>query len=139
MADCIFCQIISGQLPCAKIYEDDRIISFLDINPVNVGHTLVLPKQHYPTLLDIPDAELQACATVCRKIAGPLLKSTGAAGLNFFQNNFRCAGQIIDHIHFHLIPRYPHDGFMTTWPGKSCLPGELEKVAKRIKAEVDAA
>lgn len=137
MPDCIFCQIIRGQLPCAKVYEDERVISFLDINPVNIGHTLVVPKAHYETLFDIPEEDLKACTLAARKLAKAVFKGTSAAGLNFFQNNFRPAGQLIDHIHFHLIPRYPQDHFLTSWPGKPYQQGELEKVLKRIRAECE--
>ena len=137
MVDCIFCQIISGGLPCAKIYEDERVISFLDINPVTPGHTLVVPKAHYDTLFDIASEDLVACVAVAQRVAGAVLKGTSAGGLNFFQNNFRPAGQLIDHIHFHLIPRRPHDGFLTSWPGKPYQQGEMERVLKKIKAECE--
>lgn len=134
MPDCIFCQIIRGQLPCAKIYEDERVISFLDINPVNPGHTLVVPKSHYRTLFEVPEEDLSACTQVAQKVARAVFKGTNAAGLNFIQNNLRPAGQLIDHVHFHLIPRYPQDNFLTSWPGKPYQQGELEKVLKKITA-----
>ncbi|MCE5335928.1 MAG: HIT family protein [Desulfobacteraceae bacterium] len=133
--DCIFCQIIKGELPCAKVYEDDRIISFLDINPVNAGHTLVLPKTHYGTIFEMPEQEYMACTIACRKIAMAVFRGTSAAGLNLLQNNFRPAGQLIDHVHFHLIPRYPQDKFLHAWPGKPYHQGELERVVKKIRAE----
>lgn len=138
MPDCIFCQIIQGRLPCARIYEDENIISFLDINPINAGHTLVLPKEHYETIFDTPEEVLQACAAVAQKVARAVFKGTNAAGLNFLQNNFRPAGQLIDHIHFHIIPRYPHDHFLTSWPGKPYPQGELERVLKKIRAQCDS-
>ncbi len=136
MPDCIFCQIIEGKLPCAKVYEDDLVISFLDINPVNTGHTLVVPKKHYVSLFDTPPDLLQACIEVSQKVARAVFKGTGASGLNIIQNNFRSAGQLIDHIHFHLVPRNMHDGFFTSWPGKPYPSGELEKTLKKIKAEL---
>ncbi len=136
MSDCIFCGIIRGELPCAKVYEDERVISFLDINPVNAGHTLVLPKAHHATLFDIPEEDLQACTSACRKVGMAIFRATNAAGLNFFQNNFRPAGQLIDHVHFHLIPRYHQDSFINSWPGKPYHQGELERVLKKIKAEI---
>jgi histidine triad (HIT) family protein len=136
MADCIFCHIIKGELPCAKVYEDERVISFLDINPINAGHTLVLPKIHYATLFDISEEELQRCTAACKKIAKAVFKGTNATGLNLFQNNFRPAGQLIDHVHFHLIPRYPQDNLFSSWPGKPYQQGELEKMLKKIRAEM---
>jgi histidine triad (HIT) family protein len=136
MSDCIFCQIVNGRLPCAKVYENERVISFLDINPINAGHTLVVPKIHYGTLLDITAEDLQACTLVAHKVARALFKSANPPGLNFLQNNFRPAGQLIDHIHFHLIPRYPQDNFLTSWPGKPYKQGEIDKLLKKIKAEL---
>jgi len=136
MVDCIFCDIIKGWLPCAKIYENDRVISFLDINPVNPGHTLVVPKMHYATIFDISEEDLSACAIVSQKLAKAVFRGTNASGLNFIQNNFRPAGQHVDHIHFHLIPRHAQDRFFTSWPGKPYQPGELDRIFNRIKAEI---
>lgn len=136
MAECIFCQIIRGESPCAKVYEDERVISFLDINPINAGHTLVLPKRHYATLFDIPLEDLHACTTVSQKLASAVFRATKAAGLNFFQNNYRPAGQHVDHIHFHLIPRFHHDDFFTSWPGKPYQQGEIGILLKKIRAEL---
>ena len=136
MADCIFCRIIKEESPCAKIYEDERVISFLDINPINAGHTLVLPKRHYMTLFDIELEDLHACTAASKKIAMAVYKATKASGLNFFQNNYRPAGQLIDHIHFHLIPRFHQDSFPTSWPGKPYQEGELGKMLNKIKAEI---
>jgi histidine triad (HIT) family protein len=136
MADCIFCEIIKGRLPCAKIYENERVISFLDINPVNAGHTLVVPKIHYATLFEISEEDLLACTIVSQRLAKAVFKGSNASGLNFIQNNFRSAGQHVDHIHFHLIPRHPQDHFFTAWPGKPYPPGELDRVLKKIKAQI---
>ncbi len=135
MPDCIFCQIIKGRLPCAKVYEDDFVLSFLDINPINPGHTLVVPKNHYATLFETPAEELQACIVAAKKIAKAVVRGMGASGMNLIQNNHRSAGQLIDHIHFHLIPRHVHDGFFTSWPGKPYPTGEMERILKRIKSE----
>ncbi|MCE5242513.1 MAG: HIT family protein [Syntrophobacteraceae bacterium] len=137
MADCIFCKIIKGEIPCARIYEDDTVLSFLDIGPINPGHALVVPKAHYATLLDAPDDILQACVAVSRKIARSIIKSVGADGLNLLQNNYRAAGQLVDHVHFHLIPRHKGDGFMTGWPAKSYPPGELDKVLGKIRENLE--
>jgi histidine triad (HIT) family protein len=136
MADCIFCRIIKGELPCAKVYEDERVLSFLDINPINTGHTLVLPKRHYATLFEISQDDLSACATASQKIATAVFKATKASGLNLLQNNLRAAGQLIEHVHFHLIPRFLRDDFLTSWPGKPCPQGELSKMLEMIKAEL---
>ena len=136
MTDCIFCKIVRGEIPCAKVYEDDLVLSFLDINPINPGHTLVLPKAHYASLLDVDPEALKACVVAAKKISTAVYQGVKADGLNFLQNNFRAAGQLIDHVHFHLIPRYEGDGFMTTWPGKPYPPGEIEKILRQIAAGI---
>ncbi|MGA2402067.1 MAG: HIT domain-containing protein, partial [Syntrophobacteraceae bacterium] len=96
----------------------------------------VLPKIHYATLFEISEEDLHACTTASQKIGMAVYKATKASGLNFFQNNFRSAGQHIDHIHFHLIPRFRQDNFLTSWPGKPYQQGGLGKVLKKIKAEL---
>ena len=136
MTDCIFCKIVRGEIPCAKVYEDNLVLSFLDINPINPGHTLVLPKAHYASLLDVDPEALKACVVAAKKISTAVYQGIKADGLNFLQNNFRAAGQLIDHVHFHLIPRYEGDGFMTTWPGKPYPPGEMEKILRQIAAGI---
>lgn len=134
MTDCIFCKIIRGEIPCAKLYEDDQVLSFLDINPVSAGHSLVLPKQHHATLFEIPGTELQTCIVAVQKVSQAVYRAMGATGMNVLQNNFRSAGQLIDHLHFHLIPRFEGDGFMTSWPATPYPAGELEKTLERILA-----
>lgn len=136
MLDCIFCQIIQGHLPCAKIYEDDQVLSFLDINPVTTGHAIVVPKQHYSTIFHIPPEDLEACIVAAKRVGTAVFKGVGASGLNVLQNNYRAAGQMIDHFHLHLIPRHAHDGFLTSWPGRPYPTGELDKILKKILPEV---
>ncbi|MBG0791023.1 MAG: HIT family protein [Desulfovibrionaceae bacterium] len=114
-SECIFCKIIAGDIPCAKVYESESCLAFLDIAPVNAGHALVLPKGHYPTLMDIP-AELgsdllRALSSVGRAV----MEATGADGLNLMQNNYEAAGQLVHHAHYHLIPRFSDDG-LRLWP-----------------------
>lgn len=108
--DCIFCKIIKGEIPCAEIYSDDNVLAFLDIGPVNKGHTLIIPKQHYGNIFDIP-AELAPAIINAQKIVGKaILATTGATGLNIFMNNHPDAGQLVFHAHWHLIPRFSDDG-----------------------------
>jgi histidine triad (HIT) family protein len=133
MAQCIFCKIVRGEIPCAKIYEDEHVLSFLDINPINYGHALVVPKKHSTTLFDIAPEELHACIAVAQKVGKAVFGASGATGLNLLQNNFTAAGQLIDHVHFHLIPRFDDDGFFTTWPKKPYGPGEMEKLLEKLK------
>jgi len=136
MIDCVFCRIVKGELPCAKVYEDERVIGFLDINPVNPGHTLVLPKRHYGTLFEISLDDLHACATASKKIATAVYKAVNASGLNLFQNNYPSAGQLIDHIHFHIVPRFSRDKVLNLWPGKPCPQVELVEICEKIRTEL---
>ena len=112
------------------------MLSFLDIGPINPGHTLVIPKAHYATLFEAAPEDLQACIAAAGKIAVAVFGAMGAGGLNLLQNNLRPAGQRVDHIHFHLIPRHVGDGFFPNWPAKIYGPGEMEKIIERIKARL---
>ncbi|SFM97058.1 HIT family protein [Thermodesulforhabdus norvegica] len=133
---CIFCQIVEGKIPSAKLYEDDLVISFLDINPINPGHSLVVPKKHAATIFDIDDDVLAKCAVVAARVARAIRSATGCEGLNVLQNNFRSAGQLIDHFHIHLIPRYEGDGFLTSWPGTPYPEGQMEEMKNKIVAHL---
>ena len=115
--NCLFCSIIAGQIPCAKIYEDQHVLAFLDINPIAPGHALVLPKAHYPTLLDLAPGQGEALMYALQKVGGAVQKATNAPGFNVMQNNFSAAGQVIFHLHFHVIPRFENDG-LPDWAGK---------------------
>lgn len=138
MEDCIFCKIVRGEISCTKIFEDEIVLSFLDVAPINPGHALVIPKKHYATLLEIDPEALKACIMVSQKVAKAVLQGVGAAGLNLLQNNFRAGGQHVGHIHFHLIPRNARDGFLTSWPGKACAQGELNRTLEKIKKELQS-
>jgi histidine triad (HIT) family protein len=133
MEDCIFCKIINGEIPCTKVYEDDKIFSFLDIAPVSKGHTLVIPKEHHKDLLDMPDNILAEVAKATKKIAKAVVKVTRATGFNLHQNNGPKAGQGVMHFHFHIIPRHEDDG-LKHWPQGSYEEGEDKKIAEDIKS-----
>jgi len=130
--DCIFCKILAGDIPCAKVFESDTCLAFLDIAPVNAGHTLVLTKGHYPTLMDIP-AELGSDLTAALSQVGKaVMEATGADGLNLIQNNYEAAGQLVHHAHFHLIPRHSDDG-LKLWPQSGYEnPEEMSRLAETI-------
>ena len=135
MEDCIFCKIARGEIPCARLYEDDRVLAFLDINPVAPGHALVMTKGHFPTVFETPEEDLAACIRAVKKVAGMVFRAVGAEGMNILQNNHRASGQLVDHLHFHLIPRRRGDGFLSHWPGKPYPEGEMKRVHERILAE----
>ena len=133
MDDCIFCKIINGEIPCSKVYENEKILAFLDIAPVNKGHTLVIPKKHYETLLDMPDNLLADLMKAAKKIAKAVIKAARTDGFNIMQSNKQTAGQAVPHFHLHIIPRQKDDG-LKFWPQQKYEEGEIEKIAKDISA-----
>ena len=108
MHDCVFCKIVSGEIPTQKVYEDEHSLVFLDINPVSKGHTLVIPKTHYESLSHIPEKDFILYMQVVQKVVKALMKYT--EGVNVLENNGKDAGQLVPHVHFHIIPRRPGDG-----------------------------
>ncbi|MGC8720775.1 MAG: HIT family protein, partial [Thermodesulforhabdaceae bacterium] len=133
MESCIFCQIVKGSIPSAKIYEDDSVLSFLDINPINPGHALVIPKKHYPTIIDVDDEDLKKTAVVTKIVARAIKEALNCDGINILQNNFGAAGQLIFHFHIHVIPRFEGDGF-EIWHGKPYEKGVMSEVQSKILA-----
>ena len=135
MADCIFCKIITGEIPSSKVYEDDQVVAFLDISQVTPGHTLVVPKQHFRNLLEMDaDGSSQLFARV-PDIARKVMKATGAKGMNILNNNEEIAGQTVFHTHVHLAPRYEEtDGLQISFeahePDFPALAQLAEKIAQ---------
>ena len=113
--DCIFCKISAGALPCSKVYEDELSIAFMDIGPIIKGHTLVIPRAHHDPITDTPDDVLKHLICVVRTIARALTDGLGAEGVNVTQANGVSAGQVVPHIHFHVIPRFSDDGHSWNW------------------------
>lgn len=132
MKDCLFCKIIKGEVSANKIYENDKVVVFLDINPVNLGHNLVVSKEHYKDFLSAPDEVLKEMIITMKKIAKAMTGALDLEGFNIEQNNGSVAGQVIPHLHFHIIPRYKDDG-LRHWQGKKYKEGEIKKVAEKIK------
>jgi histidine triad (HIT) family protein len=131
MEDCIFCKIVKGKIPSAKIYENDKILAFLDISPVNRGHTLVIPKEHHKDLFDLPDELAKEVMIGLKTVADAVNKGVAADGLNIGLSNGEAAGQVVKHVHFHIMPRFKDDG-LRLWPGKEYAEGEMEAVRKKI-------
>ena len=131
MQDCIFCKIVEGKIPCSKLYENEHILSFLDINPVNKGHALVIPKEHFEDMTKIPEKELKELIHVSQKVAIAVEKATNAHGFNISMSNKPAAGQVVMHAHFHIIPRYEDDG-LKLWPQGKYDEGEMEVYRKKI-------
>ena len=137
MDNCIFCKIVKGEIPSTKIYEDSKILAFLDIAPVNIGHTLVIPKEHFINIYDTPEEILANMAKVAKKISQALKTQVGADGINVTMNNEKAAGQIIFHTHIHVIPRINTDGF-GVWHGRRPYKdGEMADVAKKIIEKIN--
>lgn len=122
-----------SELPATKVYEDAEVLGFLDIKPVNPGHTLVIPKKHFESIHDTPDELVAKMIIVAKKIAGAIQKNLGAQGVNIGMNNGRAAGQLVLHAHIHVMPRYGTDSFKL-WLGKEYKSGERETVAEKIKS-----
>ncbi len=114
--NCIFCKIINNEIPSYKIYEDELVIAFLDISQATKGHTLVVCKEHYETLFDIPEKTFLHLMNIVKKLAKDIYEKTDANGINILQNNYLAAGQTVHHFHVHIIPRYDEqDGFNPTF------------------------
>lgn len=139
MENCVFCKIICGQLPSCKIYEDGETIAFMDIGPIVKGHVLVVPKHHYPDLLATPPAVLGTLIAVAQKIAGAQKRALQADGINIMQSNGRAAGQVVDHIHFHVIPRFADDGHHWNWKARPYADSkEMQSLADKIGSALKA-
>lgn len=132
MEQCIFCQIVTKKIPAKIVYENEHTLAFLDIKPVNPGHTLVIPKMHAETLFTIDQESWAHVAETARHIAPAILHVTSAVGMNIHMNNHRVAGQLVDHVHLHLIPRHENDGH-EHWHGIAYEPGVEENIAQRLR------
>ncbi|MDH3501810.1 MAG: HIT family protein [Nitrosopumilus sp.] len=129
---CIFCDILSGKRDGHILYEDEHHIAFLDKYPIDVGHSLVIPKEHHERITDMDPVSVGALFTLVPKIASAILSATGADAFSLGQNNGRAAKQIIPHVHVHIIPRYNHKG--TIWTKRLISDDqELKSLSKKIK------
>lgn len=134
--DCLFCKIIAGEIPSHKVYEDDDFFAFLDIHPVNPGHTLVVPKAHHLNIFDLPTDILEKVGPVVQKIARAVQSTARADGINIIMNNEPSAGQVIFHAHIHIIPRHKGDGFQH-WQGQTVpTDEEFQKMREEMEKEL---
>lgn len=132
----IFTKIIKGEIPSTKIYEDNKCIAILDINPNNKGHTLIIPKEEYETVLDCPTDLLQHLITVAKKVANKINQELECDGINISINNKPAAGQEIPHLHVHVIPRYKTDGYKFSFGHVKYSEGEMQDYGKKLKITV---
>ncbi len=135
MSTCIFCKIVAGELPSFKIYEDEHTLAFLDIHPVSTGHTLVIPKNHAGNIFEISAEDWSHVQETVRKTALAIEKSLSADGINLNMNNREHAGQVVDHAHVHLIPRYKGDG-LKLWPHKPLDMSKGPELAQKISSSL---
>lgn len=130
----IFEKIINREIPATIVYEDEDTLAFMDIGPIIKGHTLVIPKTCYNPVTETPDKVLAKLMSVCKSIAAAQVKGLGAGGVNIIQNNGEAAGQVVPHIHFHVIPRFEGDGHHWNWNAKKYeSSAEMEQLAAKIR------
>jgi histidine triad (HIT) family protein len=140
MADTIFGKIIAGQIPCHKVYEDDRVLAFLDINPLTRGHTLVIPKEPAETLDKLSDESAAALGRVLPRICRAVIAATGVTEYNVLENNGAGAHQAVSHVHFHIIPRPgAHEGLSLKWAAGSLDPRDGSELVKLITTALQKA
>ncbi len=141
MNSCIFCKILQGELPADRVYEDEQVLAFMDINPVNHGHVLIIPKTHYSELRSIPLATSVAIWEVVKKVEEAVWQTPGlrCEGTNVLLNNGAVAGQEVFHTHFHVIPRLSGDGTRFHFKTVSSTDEMRKDWAGKIKAQLDAA
>lgn len=135
---CVFCKIVRGEIPSARILETEHAVAFLDINPVNRGHILLVPKAHHATLAELPDDLAAETARLLPRLSRAMMSVTEAEGFNLIVNNGRVAGQTVAHSHWHLIPRCGDDAVDWPWPHVDYPDDELAQMRDRIAAALEA-
>jgi histidine triad (HIT) family protein len=139
MADTIFSKIITGEIPCFRVYEDEQVLAFLDINPLSKGHTLVIPKEAAETIDNLSDEAAAAIGRVLPRISRAILQATGAHAFNILQNNGAAAHQAVLHVHFHIIPKYADgSGLGIGWPARTLNPDDAKALADAIADRLQA-
>lgn len=137
MDQCLFCKIAKGDIPADKVYEDDAVFAFLDIHPRTLGHTIVIPKTHAETLLDLPRAEVGPFFESVQKIVGMIKRALSPDAFTLGMNHGRVSGQEIDHMHFHIMPRWAGDGGHSVQSVVSNIPQEdIKVIAEKIRKEI---
>jgi histidine triad (HIT) family protein len=132
----IFSQIVQGDIPAAKLYEDDQTLAFLDINPATRGHALVICKEEYPDVFSVPPDLLAAVARTTQKVARAIMETLKPDGCNIMQNNGSAAGQVVFHYHVHIVPRWEGDNAIRAWKQGTADAQELQALATHIRQQV---
>ena len=135
-ADCVFCKIVAGTIPCFKLIEDAETLAFMDINPVHDGHCLVIPKAHYPTVFELPPEAFAAAGRTTIRVATAVNAALAPDGLNLLQPNGPGAAQSVPHFHLHVLPRRMNDGLAVNWTLKPGDRARIAEIAERIRARL---
>lgn len=131
---CIFCKLIAGEIPCERVFENERVLAFLDIGPLADGHTLIVPKTHTAALHELDPEYAAELAAVTGLLGARVMQATGASAYNVLLNNGVDAGQLVMHVHAHVIPRRSGDGLGFRWNAQKRTPAELRATGDRIRA-----
>ncbi|MDH4070034.1 MAG: HIT family protein [Ignavibacteria bacterium] len=134
--DCIFCSIAAGRVPAEIVYSGNRVLAFLDVNPIHPGHVLIIPKRHSRDLTELPEEVLGELMLATQTVAAGLVHSLDLQGFNLFSNNGAIAGQSVFHFHLHVTPRYPQDNIRFVHGTKEYGPGEMAAVGERIRQAI---
>lgn len=137
MSDCVFCNIVAGQIAATKVHEDELTLAFMDIGEVNPGHVLVAVKPHVENIYELNDALAAAVFQTTARIARAVKKAYSPEGVTLYQANGPAAGQTVYHFHLHIVPRYARDGMRLTWPAKNPPREQLEENADKLRAALD--
>lgn len=136
MTDCIFCKVLKKEINSHPVYENDLVLAFLDVLPMSPGHTIIIPKEHYPDLESLPEDVLAEMSRVIKLIGKAMMKGLEVEGYSVFLDNKSAANQHVPHVHFHLVPRKEGDGF-ERWAQSAYGEGEAEFVATKISREIN--
>ena len=137
MNNCIFCKIVAKEIPATVVYEDDEVLAFMDIGPIIKGHALVIPKNHYDPITQTPDEIIAKLHITAKKIAAAQMNAFEADGVNILQNNGKAAGQEVEHIHVHVIPRFDGDGHHWNWnPKRYDNFDEMNELAGKLQEQL---
>lgn len=133
--DCVFCKIVSGEIPSAALYEDENWKVILDRFPASYGHTIIVYKHHAETIFELPESAAASLFPLVQRVASAIMRSISPEGINILQNNGKAAGQTIPHFHIHLIPRTSGDSISIDWKPSDINLGDLEKLKLRLLTE----
>ena len=135
MENCIFCKIVKGKIPANKIYENEKVLAFLDISPVSKGHILIIPKKHFENIYEIEDGYLKEIISLAKIIAESLKKSLNTSGINILHASGKNAQQSVFHFHIHLVPRYKDDK-LDIWPKSDYKELNLDEIKNKIAKKI---